>query len=283
MRIKRIFNNNALLAEDEKQNEIILMGKGLAFQCRNGDQVDESKVQKRFVFDTSELNRKFAQLFDEMPVSYLELSAAIVEMAVKELGELDSNIYIALSDHIAYAINRYKEGQKLKNVLLWEIKKFYPKEFAVAMKALTMIEYETEIAMEEDEAGYIAMHFVNAQHEGEQMAQTIAVTKMVEDILHIEEYHFHLKLDVALINYMRFVTHIRYFARRLFSNEIITGDSDDELFEQIRKRYPEAFKCSCKVKRYIEEFYTISITRDEMVYFMLHIHRVFDRHLQSKD
>ena len=32
MIIQKIFNNNACMVEDENENEIILMGKGIAFQ-----------------------------------------------------------------------------------------------------------------------------------------------------------------------------------------------------------------------------------------------------------
>lgn len=281
MKIKRIFNNNVCLVEDDSENEIILMGKGIAFQKKSGDVVDEDKIQKRFVFDTGELNERFAQLFDEIPIKYLELTTNIIDMAQIEMNEvLDSNIYLALSDHISYAIHRYKNAERMKNVLLWEIKKFYPKEFQLGLKALDMIEYETGIKMDEDEAGYIAMHFVNAQHEGEQMTQTVAVTKMTEDILHIVEYHYQLKLDESSLNYMRFVTHIRYFARRLFSNEI-AAEQDEALFEQIKMRYPDSYKCSCKVKHYVEELYHITMSKEEMVYFMLHINRVCSRQLDQ--
>lgn len=277
MIIRKVFNNNACMAEDKNNNEVILMGKGIAFQKKTGDEVDKEKIQKRFIFDTTELNQKFTQLFDEVPVKYLELTSSIVDMVQDNMDvELDPNIYIALTDHISYAVNRYKRDEKIKNVLLWEIKKFYPKEFKLALKALDMIQYETKVELEEDEAGYIAMHFVNAQHDGEEMNQTIAVTKIVEDILQIIEYHYQFKLDENSMNYMRFVTHIRYFARRLFSNDI-AQTQDELLFKQIKERYPESFKCTLKVKRYIEEFYHISITREEMVYFMLHINRVCNR------
>ena len=222
MVIKKIYNNNILLAEDESKNEVVLIGTGIAFQKKAGQTVDVNKIQKRFVFDTTELNEKFTQLFNEVPVQYVELCSEIVDIAQKDLQvSFDSNIYIALSDHIAYAVKRYKENQKLKNALLFEIKKFYPKEFSAALRAIDIIYHETGISMEEDEAGYIAMHFVNAQQNGEQMDQTVKVTKIVDDILHIVEYHYQIKLDESSLSYTRFVTHIRYFARRLFSNDMV--------------------------------------------------------------
>lgn len=277
MILKKAFNNNALLALDENENEVILMGKGIAFKKKPGDVIDEALIQKKFIFDKSELNDKFSQLFEEIPQQYVELTVSIVEMAQKELGvKLDSSIYLALSDHITYAVRRYKKNENLKNALLFEVKKFYPNEFKVALKALDKIHYETGCIMSEDEAGYIAMHFVNAQQNGEEMSQTVKVTKMVEDILHIVEYHYQIKLDENSLNYTRFVTHIRYFARRLFAQELNTN-TDDILFEQIKDRYPDAYRCAQKVKRYIEQSCNIELTNEELTYFMLHINRVCSR------
>lgn len=278
MKIIKTFNNNICLVEDAKHQEMILMGKGIAFGLKKDDEVDPNKIDKKFVFDTKELNDKFNALFDQVPVKYIELSSNIIDYATKALNIIfDNSIYLALSDHISYAIERYQNGEALKNALLFDIKKFYPNEFKVALKALDMIAYETDIKMGEDEAGFIAMHFVNASQSGEAMSQTIAVTKMVEDILQIVEYHYHLALDVNSINYIRFVSHIRFFARRLFSNEIYNDDQDD-LFEQIRNKYPTSYQCSLKVKKYILLNYNIDLGNDEMVYFMLHINRVCTRH-----
>lgn len=277
MKIIKTFNNNICLVEDAKHQEMILMGKGIAFGLKKDDEVNPNKIDKKFVFDTKELNDKFNALFDQVPVKYIELSSNIIDYATKALNIIfDNSIYLALSDHISYAIERYQNGEVLKNALLFDIKKFYPNEFKVALKALDMIAYETDIKMSEDEAGFIAMHFVNASQSGEAMSQTIAVTKMVEDILQIVEYHYHLALDVNSINYIRFVSHIRFFARRLFSNEIYNDDQDD-LFEQIRNKYPTSYQCSLKVKKYILLNYNIDLGNDEMVYFMLHINRVCTR------
>lgn len=277
MKIIKTFNNNICLVEDAKHQEMIPMGKGIAFGLKKDDEVDPNKIDKKFVFDIKELNDKFNALFDQVPVKYIELSSNIIDYATKALNIIfDNSIYLALSDHISYAIERYQNGEVLKNALLFDIKKFYPNEFKVALKALDMIAYETDIKMNEDEAGFIAMHFVNASQSGEAMSQTIAVTKMVEDILQIVEYHYHLALDVNSINYIRFVSHIRFFARRLFSNEIYNDDQDD-LFEQIRNKYPTSYQCSLKVKKYILLNYNIDLGNDEMVYFMLHINRVCTR------
>ena len=280
MKVLKTFNNNIALVEDSFRQEMILMGKGIAFGLKKGDSIDSSKIEKKFVFDTRELNDKFTALFNQVPVKYIDLSSNIIDYASKELNiTFDNNIYLALSDHISYAIERYQNNEQLKNALLFDIKKFYPNEFKVALKALDMIRYETDIIMSEDEAGFIAMHFVNASQSGEAMSQTIAITKIVDDILQIVEYHYHLKLDENSINYIRFVTHIRYFARRLFTDDISNDGQDDDLFEQIRNKYKTSYECCLKVKKYILINYHRELGNDEMVYFMLHINRVCSRQI----
>ena len=51
----------------------------------------------------------------------------------------------------------------LRNELSWEMKKFYNAEFQVGLKALDIVKQELDVELPEDEAGFIAMHLVNAQ------------------------------------------------------------------------------------------------------------------------
>ena len=71
MKIIKTFNNNICLVEDAKHQEMILMGKGIAFGLKKGDSIDSNKIEKKFVFDTRELNDKFTALFNQVPVKYI--------------------------------------------------------------------------------------------------------------------------------------------------------------------------------------------------------------------
>src|SRR5690625_7414382 len=93
--------------------------------------------------------------------------------------KLDHNVLVGLTDHISYAIMRYEEGHKINNVLLWDSKKFYPFEFKLGMMALDMIYYSTDIKMDEDEAGFIAMHIVSARDNTENIEHTSRSAQMV--------------------------------------------------------------------------------------------------------
>lgn len=278
MIIKKVFNNNVLLAENDQQLEMILLGKGIAFQKKAGDAVDENKIDKKFVIDSDDSKAKFIELLREVPLNHLELTTKIIVAAESELGTtFNDSIYIGLTDHINYALFRYKQGLQLSNALMWEVKKFYPKEFKAAMNALKTIEYYEGISFTEDEAGFIALHFVNAMQDDEGMKLTVQSTEVIQQILNIVKFHYCMELDESSLNYNRFVTHIRYFIRRLLSHEVCHHQDDEFLFLQVKEKYPQAYQCACKVQKYLETKFCAKITHEEMLYFMLHINRVAER------
>lgn len=46
MIIKKILNNNVVIAEGKSGKESVVMGRGLAFQKKLGDEVEVSKIEK---------------------------------------------------------------------------------------------------------------------------------------------------------------------------------------------------------------------------------------------
>ena len=282
MVIKKIYNNNIVLVEDENQCEMILLGRGLAFGKKPGELVEEEKAEKRFVIDSPALTSRFSELMGQIPANHLELSWRIIEEAQKELHTVFSDaIYVGLTDHINYALHRYKQKLPLKNHLLWEIKRFYPREFEAAKKSLKIIAYYENIWMSEDEAGFIALHFVNAVQDGESMEATVLITQTVQEILRIIQIHFNMHLDEKSLDYQRLVTHVRYFAHRMMLSELIESD-DDTLFEQVKAAYPDCFSCVCRIEDYFRQKFQVQITKEEQMYLMLHIGRVVNRERNRK-
>ncbi|MCM3651518.1 BglG family transcription antiterminator LicT [Metabacillus litoralis] len=277
MLIKKIFNNNVILTEDDKQQEIVVMGRGLAFQKKIGDKIDETKIEKTFTIHSKNVSDKLSQLLEEIPLEHFELSNDIIELAKKELGsQLNESIYLSLTDHIHFALTRIQEGLIIKNALLWEVKKFYKDEYKVAKQAIRMIEERTEIRIPEDESASIALHLFNARQDSVGMEQTMVMTKIVNEIITIVKYHFGITFDEDSMNYSRFITHLRYFAYRIQRGEL-SHEGGDSLFDQVIKQYPDAYQCTLKVQTYLQSNYNVKMTKDEMVYFMIHIHRVSNR------
>ncbi|RFZ76201.1 PRD domain-containing protein [Lacrimispora amygdalina] len=280
-RVKKIYNNNIILAEDDKMSEVILLGKGIAFQKQIGDIVDIDKIDKKFIFESPETYSKYITLLKEIPLNQVELANKIIEQAQEELEvTFHDSIYIGLTDHISYTISRYKTGLAIKNALLWEIRNYYPKEYQAAKNSLNLIRYYEKIYLSDDEIGFIALHFINAQQNGEEIKQTMAVAEIEHDVLNLVKYHYQIELNEDTLNYSRFVTHIRFFARRLLKKEIFMSE-DNFLYDQIKVKMPHAKACADKVKDYFIKKYNITISQEEMIYFMLHINRVAEREIKE--
>ncbi|WP_288226442.1 BglG family transcription antiterminator LicT [uncultured Enterococcus sp.] len=273
LRIKKIFNNNVVLVIDTKGLERILIGRGIAFKKRMGETVEKDKIEKTFVVDSPNVADRFVQLIEEVPINRLEMVTLIIKSAEAELERtFDGNTYIGLADHINYAVNRFRNGETIQNALLLEIKKFYPGEFASGMKALEQISYYEGIELNEDEAGFIALHFINGGLNND-TTQTLLTTEMLQKVVLIVEDCLGIELDTESLNYVRFVTHLKFFIQRVIINEP-RQESVPEMFEQVVQFYPKATESVGIIKHYLQEKLACRIYPEEEMYLILHVQRL---------
>lgn len=274
MIIKKIFNNNAIVVKDSDKHEYVVMGCGIAFKKSVGEKVDESLIEKTFILKQKDASEKFKLLLEDIPSEYVSLCYDVIEYAKNILDvELNDYIYVTFTDHINNAIKLFDSGISTSNPLIWEIKKFYPKEFKVGLKALEFIEDELGKQLPEDEAANIALHLINAQgNVSNNKIDITRQTKMVRDILNIVKYTYNIVLDEKSINYERFVTHLRFFFQRLGQQE--RADSEDDfLLKQVKTKYKNAYNCMLRIQKYLE----ISLSSEEQLYLTVHIQRVTQR------
>ena len=274
MVIEKVLNNNVVISKNELGEEIICMGKGLAFQKKSGDTISEESIQKEFVLKDSFTTHQFQQLMADVPLEEVELVKQIVDLAEEQLNiQLSPNIYLTLTDHIHYAISRAKENIELPNPLLFETKKFYPKEYRAAKQALQLVEEKLGVTLPMDEAGFIAFHFVNSEQGNGDMQVTMAATKMVRDILSIISKFFGIAFDEDSLNYQRIITHLQFFTQRYLKDE--TSDEKDEfLYALVQGKYPKAFRCVERINEYLIQTQQKEMGPGEQIYLTIHIQRV---------
>lgn len=274
MRIKKILNNNAALASDDKGNEIIYTGCGICFQKRAGDELDESKIEKTFVMEKA--NEQFLKLVSEMPYEQIQVADEIIKYASDSLGKrLCNNIYITLTDHLGFAIERSKSGTFLKNKLLWEIKNYYKTEYDLGCHAIEVIKEKLGVELPEDEAGFFALHFVNAELDGN-IHHTMEAPEIIDDIVSIVKFTYKRDLDEDSFSYERFITHLKYFIQRAERKAYYEPQAGG-VFEIIKEKFPEAYRCAERIQSYMESKYPEKLTDEEMLYLTVHIARITDR------
>ncbi len=275
MKIGKILNNNVVVIYEGK-TEKILMGCGIAFKKKVGDSLDENKIDKIFALENKDTNTKLQQLLKDIPMEYVEVSEKIIEYArTKAERNLNDFIYITLLDHMHMAIIRQKEGICVKNIMLWDIKKFYREEFQIGLKALDMIEEAFAVRLPEDEAGFIALHIVNAQMDDNYngIQEIEEVTKLIHQIVNIVKYHFQMKFDEESVYYHRFVTHLKFFALRLFQKSNYEGQQDEDLLALVKTKYKSAYECTLKIASYIANTYSYTVSEEEQLYLTIHIEK----------
>ena len=270
MNIKRIYNNNVVMVEKENGEEMIVLGKGLAFGKKVGGTIEEEQIEKIFTLAEKSIGNRLAKLVSEIPAIYLTIAEEIVSM-IREKSDLtlDDNIYITLTDHISMSLEREKNQIVLHNPMLMEIRQFYKKEFALAKEAAKIIYRHMGIRISEDEMGFITLHIVNATL-NQRADKLILSLQMIGEIIKLVQEHFDVQFDQKSVFYERFLRHLQFFAKR------ILYDDDKQLAEMPilhlnREEYPEAVECVEKIGDHILNAYQKKVTDSEKCYLLYHI------------
>lgn len=241
MIIDKILNNNVAVVLVDGEEKIV-MGKGICFKKKVNDDIDENMIDKVFALSSADASHKFQEIIKEVPIEHIIVSEKIIQYAKATLGKrLNEYIYISLVDHIYSSIVRFLEGITVTNVLLWDIRRFYKDEFAVGLAALDMIEKEFNVRLPDDEAGFIALHLVNAELDEKGMEDMLAITKVMQEITNIVRYIFNVEFDEDDVYYYRFTTHLKFFAQRLVNHTTYENSDDDDLYDVIKLKLYMSF------------------------------------------
>lgn len=276
MQVDKVINNNIIRSLDDKNNEIIVMGSGLRFKKKPGDRVDESKIEKIYQLKDEKQRKSLEGVLASIPLPVIQAVNEIVDYGALSMGvKLNDVIYISLADHINFAIERTRNGVNIPNALRSEIRGFYPGEYEAGKEALKMIEQRLGIVLPEDEAGFIALHFINASSETENMAVTRQMMEMIQNVIKVLKYQGQINLDPDSLAYERFMTHLKYFGRRLFGSQPNTEPPiDTGLYQMIKSQYKEAYLKVLKIGDMIQKQYGKELSNDEMVYLTIHVNRL---------
>lgn len=272
MKIKKILINNAVLVGKDGK-DFIWIGTGLGFKMKPGQAADETKIEKVFVLHKQSSDR-LIQLLENIPIQYASLADDIISYGKERLAyRLSDSIYISLTDHLFTLIKLKKEGISINNRLSWEIRKFYPNEFSIGEYAIDLIEQKTAFELDEAEVSNIAMHFINAQinDNSEQMEDIQALTKKIKDILSLIRIHNRIAIDEDSLAFERFVTHLRFFFKRL-ENSSTHEDIGNPLLVHVVDKYPKAYETT----RLIEDYLNTTLYDDEQLYLTLHVQKLIE-------
>ena len=282
MKVIKALNNNMVLVRNRDGNELICQGKGIGFQKRTGDSLEEDKIERRFIPENASESRHFQELFTEIPDEYWEIAEDVLDYARKECNvHVSDRIILPLCDHMAGSVERSRENVTLDNPMLWDIKRIYPAEFRIGKYALKVLKERFGADLPQDEAAFIAYHFVNAELSTRTTVSPDEVSKLIGSVVDIVQQSFQTQLDEEEWNYQRFLTHLKFFAKRILSKECFENAEDDDIFTELSGRFVHVKNCVDRIADYILIEYHYDISSDERLYLLIHLERV-TRRIRSK-
>ncbi|MEL3973637.1 transcription antiterminator [Rossellomorea oryzaecorticis] len=272
LNVKKTLNNNVLIAQHDAYGEVVLIGKGIGFNRKSGDPIQNDIAEKMFVLKGEKEQEQYKNL---LPLLNEDISNVIIS-AIELIRErtnsfLNEHIHIALTDHILFAINRLMRGMEIRNPFLVETRTLYPFEYEIAREVVGMINDMTDVNLPEGEVGFIALHIHSAMmnkdlSEVNQHSQLIArLTSMIEQQLDVT-------INKESVDYMRLVRHIRYTIERVLREERV--EEPEKIAKLLKEEYPLCYNLSWKLIKMMQQTLRKPVYDAEAVYLTMHLQRI---------
>lgn len=273
MRLRKALNNNVALVLDSGGEEAVVMGRGVAFNLKPGMKVDPNRVEKRFALDKKSGRKDFDSLLQRITAEDVELASDMIRMGETILKcRCSDGILLTLSDHLGLMLERAKKGLYFGTPLEWDIRLIYPKEYQTSMEIVRELRKRTGCEIPDQEAAFIALHFINANFSENGMQETLLCTKIIQNILTICQRYYGRELREDDFNVSRLVTHVRYFVQRQVNGEELNVDL--AIARVVAEQCPKDYKCAQRIGDFLKKTYGWEVSEGESLYLTLHLNRI---------
>ena len=129
--------------------------------------------------------------------------------------------------------------------------------------------------MDENEAGFLAYHFVNDQLGGQEQKQDLSLmTTLLSEVVDIIQQSFQLTLDPGDYNTQRLFIHVRFLVQRILGFQQRQPEVEEDWYDQFAAKYPRSHRCVLRIAQHLEDYYHYCLDRDEQFYLLIHIAQV---------
>ncbi len=272
MKALRVFNNNVLLARDELGREVVVTGRGVGFQVRRGQQVDEDRIARRFV--PADNPDAVARVLADIPPERLQRITELFAEAMRSLGStMPPLAVVAVADHINQAIERVQRGIVMEYPMRAEVAHLHPEELRVAEELLRRLNETLPVALPEGEAYALTLHLFHAVTDSASMAETYARSALIRQIFELLGETYGPDFDPDSIDAARFAAHLRYFFARTAANTQLDGEAAG-VAGLLVEQHPSAHQVAERIRALLELRLEHPVTEDEVVYLTMHVARL---------
>ena len=233
---------------------MILTGRGIGFQAKPGQHVDDAKIVRRFIPVDGKDPDHMAQQVAGIPPEIIRLvTDAMNRTGLEEQADKQPTLVMALADHICGAIQRAQRKQNIEYPLEAEVRSLYADEYAKGVAMVDAMNTYLGGALPRSEAVALALHLVNAGFSGGDLSATYPMTGIIQQMIAI--------------------THLRYLFVRIHQHEQL-DDEPQPIIESIKTSYPKACQCARQLAVVVKMRLGSDLTEAEIAYLALHVARV---------
>jgi transcriptional antiterminator len=270
--IKKVLNNNVLIASHPEYDEVVLIGKGIGFGKKKGDIIEQTAVEKWFILKNEREQEQYKRMIPELDEEFIDVMNDVMQHIKSRVNaSLNEHIHVALTDHISFAIKRIKQGLDLKNPFLVETKSLYPLEYEIAKEVVAMLNEKLDVELPEGEIGFIALHIHSGISE-HSLSEVNQHSQLLVKLIEIAENQLNIVIDRESVHYLRFIRHLRYAIERVKKGERV--EEPKTLSEILKKEYPLCYNVSWKLVKVMQQTLQTPVDEAEAIYLTLHLQRL---------
>jgi transcriptional antiterminator len=270
--VKKVLNNNVVIVTDGSDQERIVIGKGLGFAKKPGDQIQIDQVDKLFELKSKNEQEQYKALLTNADEKVIELiNEVIVHIGNRFESKLNEHIHVALTDHIVFAINRMQQGLDIKNPFLKETQILYPKEYTVAEEVIEFINKSLKTHLLEGEIGFVALH-IHSALTNKSVTDVKKHSELINTLIHMIQNSLELTIDTKSINYLRLVRHLRHAIERVSIGDIM--EEQERLAKVLKEEYPVCYNLAWKLIKVMQNTLNKPVSHAEAVYLTMHLQRL---------
>ena len=274
--VKKVLNNNVLIARDHAEDEVVLIGKGIGFNKKKDASIREDSVEKLFVLRNEKEQEYYKNLLPHIDEKVLSTLIDSIEMIrSKSNVKLNERVHVALTDHMVFAINRLFKGMTIRNPFLTETKALYPFEYDIAAEVVDFINQSLDIHLPEGEVGFIALH-VHSAVTNVDVTDINKYSQLVTQLVQMIETELDINIDRDSIHYIRLIRHIRYTIERVLRDEKV--DEPAKIASLLKSEYPVCYNLSWKIIKIMQQTLKKPVYDAEAVYLTMHLQRLTNKY-----
>ncbi|WP_186575713.1 glucose PTS transporter transcription antiterminator GlcT [Aquibacillus kalidii] len=273
--VQKALNNNVVIAEHPQYKEVVLIGKGIGFNRKKGDEISFDKADKTFLLKDQQEQEQYVNLLSYIDKDLMEfLNDIIVFIEDRMEQSLNEHIHVALTDHISFAINRVNKQVQFSNPFLFEIESLYPKEYQVAKEVVARVNEKAGVEFPEGEIGFIALHIHSAVTD-KSIRDINRHHQLISKMIAVIEDTLEIKLNKNDVNYNRLIQHLHRAIDRVHQGEKL--GEQKTLAEMLKMTYPLCYNLAWKLIKVMQKQLNTVVDENEALYLTIHLQRLTDK------